>query len=402
MNATLALLASTSLATTDTDALPVGPVAPAVIPAPPAPNWSWDTIPLSFHGAVKDREFSDKEIDYLGKFLMYTPEKWYTPCGSQGPTQAGPECAIEAKTERLFGRVRARNPNMTTILYWNTMFDFSFYTAHQRMLDLEAAGTRAFLRDETGAVISLCNDGNVYCNITTFDWTQPAVRALWIEQVTNATATGLVDGIFADHATGNGVIIGNPDKNGQGRNQLCNGKGAGRACYNFTAAFTASFNSWHLWGTNYTQDLLSKTTGGPVIQGSLARMDQFRTFDPCDFDSMRAGTYFNNYSQSTISIIEAKPQGGCKKLTETCLAAFLATVRPHIYMHCMSSDEDIIGATSFAEMDKPLGEPDGDAAEVPTAGSNVWRRTFASGTTVLYDNNAKRGNITWGGKALAS
>jgi hypothetical protein len=264
--------------------LPVGPVAPVVVPAPPSPYWSWDRISLSFHGAVKDREFTDAEVRHLAKFQMFTPEKWYTPCGAQGPTQAGPECAIESKTETLFARVRAINPNQTPILDGNSTFDLSFYTAPQRMLDLEAAGTHAFLRDETGEVLSLCNDGTVYCNITTFDWTQPAVRELWVDTVLNATATGLVDGIFADHATGNGVIIGNTAKNGQAPNQLCNGKGAGRACFNFTDSFRDEFNSWHMWATNYTQDVLSKTTGGPVIQGPLARMGATTpSVNPCRF-----------------------------------------------------------------------------------------------------------------------
>jgi hypothetical protein len=38
----------------------------------------------------------------------------------------------------------------------------------------QADGVHAFLRDETGEVISLCNDGNVYCNITTFNWVELA------------------------------------------------------------------------------------------------------------------------------------------------------------------------------------------------------------------------------------
>ena len=119
------------------------------------------------------------------------------------------------------------------------------------MLDLEAAGVPAFLRDEAGAVISLCNDGNVYCNITTYDWTQPKVRELWLGVVTRATATGLVDGIFADHSANEGTIIGfsgklNP-RAPQGSNQLCNGKGDGRRCFNFTDSFRDSFNSWHAW-----------------------------------------------------------------------------------------------------------------------------------------------------------
>ena len=118
---------------------------------------------------------------------MITVEKWYSPCGSKGPRQSGPACAVEHKIEALVARVRELSPNVTANLYWNSMFDFSMYSAHQRMLDLEADGVHAFLRDETGAVISLCNDGNVYCNITQYDWTQAAVRQLWVDVVVNAT-----------------------------------------------------------------------------------------------------------------------------------------------------------------------------------------------------------------------
>merc|ERR1719174_347607 len=156
------------------------------------------------------------------------------------------------------------------------------------MLDLEAAGVHAFLRDENGEILSLCNDGDVYCNITTYNWAEPKVRQHWIDTVVNATSTGLVDGVFADHSANEGTAIGGP-ADGQAPNQLCNGKGPGRACYNFTDAFRDKFNSWHAWATNYTQDLLSRTTGGPVIQGPLASMNTLNTIvDPsyCHFDSI--------------------------------------------------------------------------------------------------------------------
>ena len=65
------------------------------------------------------------------------------------------------------------------------------------------------------------------CNITTFDWTKPHVRDLWLETVINATRTGSVDGVFADHSAQEHIQIG-AATNGQHANQLCNGKGAGR------------------------------------------------------------------------------------------------------------------------------------------------------------------------------
>ena len=75
-----------------------------------------------------------------------SPRGRYTPCGSQGPKQAGPSCAVEDKTFGVYAAIKAINPKVTTILYWNSMFDFAFYRVHQQMIDLESAGVHAFLR----------------------------------------------------------------------------------------------------------------------------------------------------------------------------------------------------------------------------------------------------------------
>ena len=101
--------------------LPTGPRAPTVTPQRPKPFWSWDRIPTSFQGSQKEREFNDAEVQRLAKYQMFTPEKWYTPCASQGPIQSGPSCDIESKTLQLFGRVKAINPQQIRIFYWNSM-----------------------------------------------------------------------------------------------------------------------------------------------------------------------------------------------------------------------------------------------------------------------------------------
>ena len=55
-----------------------------------------------------------QQVARLAKYQMVTIEKWYTPCGSKGPTQSGPSCAVEAKMETLFKKTRALNPKQTT------------------------------------------------------------------------------------------------------------------------------------------------------------------------------------------------------------------------------------------------------------------------------------------------
>ena len=56
----------------------------------------------------------------------------------------------------------------------------SRYHLHGEMLALEAQGKPAFLRDMHGDVVILCNDGNFYCNITTFDHSKDYVRRPWL------------------------------------------------------------------------------------------------------------------------------------------------------------------------------------------------------------------------------
>ena len=97
-------------------------------PAKPTPYFSWDTVPVAFHGANKARLYTQEEVEQLAsRYQMVTLEKWYTKCGSQGPDQAGPGCHVEAKMATTFKAIKAANPNVTTMLYLNSMFNFAFY-----------------------------------------------------------------------------------------------------------------------------------------------------------------------------------------------------------------------------------------------------------------------------------
>jgi hypothetical protein len=193
------------------------------------------------------------------------------------------------------------------------------------------------------------------------DWTQPHVRDLWMEGITNATATGMVDGIFADHSAQEHIQIG-ASTNGQKANQLCNGvAGKGRTCYNFTEAFTTSFNSWHLWATNKSQDLLSKSTGGPVICGPEAMYGH----NMCDFDGLLR-------AQETHSVIEASRFDHWPP-SQDCLAAFLAAAERGTYMARLAGDPAVFNDFKEHAEKYPLG--------APTLAPCTARRARAAGLT---------------------
>ena len=98
--------------------LPVGPRAPIQPCDPPRPHFSWDRIPTSYHGARKDAVFADDEVARLAKYQVMAVEKWYTPCGAQGPTQSGPDCAVETKVKKLLLRFALGDLAFTTTFYF--------------------------------------------------------------------------------------------------------------------------------------------------------------------------------------------------------------------------------------------------------------------------------------------
>ena len=93
--------------------------------------------------------------------------------------------------------------------------------------------------------------------------------------------------------------------------------------------------------------------------------------------------------------------------SENCLAAFLAAAEPFTYLHCMGNTggehgvpdpetvDDLLGKTTFAEMDFRLGAPHGKAVEGP---QNMWTRKFGDArqpTVVSWDNAKASGSIKW-------
>ena len=153
----------------------------------------------------------------------------------------------------------------------------------------------------------------------------------------------------------------------------------------------ASFNSWHQWSTNYTQQLLSGSTGGPVISGPWAAMGTWA--GSCTFDGIRE-------AQASSGLTMREVPCGCQPSANKIIQ-FLAAAEEGSYMHCMGNvnDGNLVNKTTFPEMDYALGAPRGPATEVPGPGSGVWHRTFATGAWVMWDNTRGNGTYYFPGEA---
>ena len=63
------------------------------------------------------------EIQILAdNYQLVTIEKWYTACGSKHPIQNGPWCDVEKPMYSAFNKIKAKNPNVTTIMYVISIF----------------------------------------------------------------------------------------------------------------------------------------------------------------------------------------------------------------------------------------------------------------------------------------
>jgi hypothetical protein len=159
----------------------------------------------------------------------------------------------------------------------------------------------------------------------------------------NATRVGGVDGAFMDHA------YNNPDADPEQPNgplQFCNGGGAKRTCWSFTAEFTARFINQHNWLLNHTQTILAATTGGPVIGGRQQHPDPSTAAGaviapgvwniPTQFEALREATA-QGLNGTGPYVIEAS-KGGCDLAhNESKLAGFLLAMEKYTYLACFSS-----------------------------------------------------------------
>ena len=58
----------------------------------PTPRWSWDTLPVAYHGAPRSREFTDSELHALAKFSMVSWPAACARCSAPGGRCA--ECLL--------------------------------------------------------------------------------------------------------------------------------------------------------------------------------------------------------------------------------------------------------------------------------------------------------------------
>ena len=222
--------------------------APAYVPRPP--KFSWDTMPVFIHGSNQSGPINAEAIALMGKFPLVTVEKFQGPCANSHDPLPTPACDQETLIIDALKQVKAINPNISTIFYYNSVLDFPQYKLHGMMLK----DPSLMLKDRDGkTVLMRCPAPTRTCDV--FDFSNAKARALFISECVNATKSGYVDGCFLDRA-----VDGTPTDSGNDQ-VPCSGSNC-RYKLNLTAEHSKAYAAGHV---QVLTDLQTAIGEGPVI-----------------------------------------------------------------------------------------------------------------------------------------
>merc|ERR1712137_717211 len=354
---------------------------PVPVPTPPSPGYkphgpddSMDTIPVvchSFYGKKKLEPYprSADTIATLAKFRMVVIEKFEGPCWDAcvidpNPSLCDPSCNTENYILGTAQQLKAANPQISVILYLNSMLNFPTYDLSGHYLQKPDL----LLHDKYGHVGTLQNDAGLG-NLTVPDFSLAEARELWLKKISNTTSTGLIDGVFADKAVKNA-----------NKDQLCN-----HGCIELTAEKALAWGDGHI---NMVRDGHKQLGDGVMMRkaGSLASGES---------DASVYAEWASPPNQDNVEkILEMRKQVmgyvfayAGKKCTTDTVTAFLMVLDSRVFLQC----EDWL-----PEFDKHLGEPTGPAV----VNGQSWTRTFASGTRATWDAGSGSGSITWSSSVM--
>ena len=162
------------------------------------PSWSWDTIQTYVHCANYSGEWNDDALAVLAAQPFVVFEKYHKVF--EEPVVD----AAEAKIAESCRRVKALNPNTQCYMYTESDWARTEYSLGHWFVDNPGAalscspGTNDSLCDcaAKGCAAAGCKQYNLH--YPAYDFSNATAREKWVERITNATATGHVDGAFID------------------------------------------------------------------------------------------------------------------------------------------------------------------------------------------------------------
>ena len=356
----------------------------AMLPASP-PAFSWDTLGsmVFMHSGNSTGPLNNATALWMSRFPLVTMAGFH-----------GDGCCLEEHITQFASSVKAANATTTVLYYQNTLINFPQTALSQ------AVPPSLLLHDNNGRLVYLggCGAHHAAPNHTLYDHTQPAMQALWSDNVAQVVAAnpGLVDGVFCDRSGDIATVLAKD-----------------LSCYAFDANFAQRWNRGHWQAVADTQAALNGLiNGSAIVVGNHAEPEasmrlahngswtakMYEHFVPQRQGYVPDGDQLTALQGDTQLIVEAHVDF-CTfdgELYNSSLAAFLIGATAYDYYACTKSWGFSQGWDKWsADYDRPLGVPTGAAVRTATG----WRRAFASGTEVWLDVEDQT-NSSWGSSCI--
>ena len=346
------------------------------------------TIPCGYFGGTYRRR-GDENIAMLAKMRLVMLEKWeghcWQDCLKHGPPACNSSCAEADAIVDTHRRVKAINPGVSSVFYWNTALAFPFYRAVGKF---EAANALT-IDAATNKPLVIRNDGKHSMDTGVIGYDTALGVQLYIDTVKNITKTGVMNGIFGDKWDFGAT------QNKHGQWQLCN-----HECGNITATQATAWNAGKAKALAAVTAFIGKApyfSNGAVgnFGGVGSNMNGVTSPDPLmesgdPRDSIKyVNNHLRNHTYHWSSCFRDQQwmydPNARSSLVSQCsdkqLARFLLSVEPGCILGTNGWDD---------KFDLPLGNPLAPAVYAPAHGANpaTLNRTFASGTFVTFTYDA--------------
>jgi len=329
------------------------------------PRFSWDTLPVAYHGSntsQPDGMYSPESLQVLAKFSVVTIEKFQGVNGighwdecENGTDVSKCGCCVEDLITAVAVEIKKIDPSTMVMGYWHSNKEYPTYRGGQVL----AQNPDWWCANKDG-------DFPGYPHQLQYDHGNQAASDAWAEGCLAMTNTGVIDGCFMDGCTKDECHSGNPDYIPMKKQTMINlqTKVSGPLICGSNGAIIDGVMGSQIqnWGKGENWS----TREIPMIMRAMEAGIMFQAHGPCPSDST---------SQSTINNI----------------AAFLIGAGRYSYYMCGTWTNPPLDW--FPIYDFPLGAPVSNA----TLGEDgIWRRSFESGTEVAFDTNKEHGEIKWG------
>ena len=145
-----------------------------------SPHFPWDTVPIYIHFGKSSGPLSDSELRFVANVSDFVCLEKGHGRGRFGSTEKG--IAFDAK------RLKALNPRMKVLFYWNTFLNYPLYDACQQV----AQHSEWIFRDKKGQPIYKTR------TLQQYNLLNPEFRQWWATIAGRAVTDYGCDGIFMD------------------------------------------------------------------------------------------------------------------------------------------------------------------------------------------------------------